>query len=135
MQSKALLEADSQPFEPSVLGANGTAQAVKQAAPVIKKGVHLLIWGLLGSLILQTMSGDSFLSMVLPQLLALTMLMCMFREAAAVIDHCANSVLRLLCSQKQEAEAHTARLTTSWAAATEDNTAGFSIKTKSAQVP
>jgi len=113
VQSKALLEADSQPFEPSVLGANGTAQAVKQAAPVIKKGVHLLMWGLLDSLILQTMSGFFFWRMVLPRLLALYMLMCMLPEAATVIDHCANSVLCLLCSQKQEAEAFPARRTTS----------------------
>ncbi|KAL0045650.1 hypothetical protein WJX82_000668 [Trebouxia sp. C0006] len=36
-KSKALPEADSQPFEPSPLEENGTAQAVKQAAPAIKK--------------------------------------------------------------------------------------------------
>lgn len=58
MQSKALLEADSQLFELSLLEANGTAQGVKHAAPAIKKGVHLLMWGLLHRLILQTMSGE-----------------------------------------------------------------------------
>lgn len=111
MQSKASLESDSQPVEPSLLEANGTAQAAKQAAPAIKKGVHLLMWRLLDSLLYKQCQGNLFAYGVAPSysfgyvhVHALKLL---------VIDHCANSVSSLLCSKKQEAEALTARRTTS----------------------